>query len=58
MVKVTGRAKHAKRLKAMASPKTAREVGKVLFALSDNIRAEAQYLIAKDSIQGPGLKTW
>lgn len=54
MVKITGRVKHTKRLKSLASPKTAREIGKILFALSDDIRVEAQYLIAKDSIQGEG----
>ncbi|WP_270374978.1 hypothetical protein [Marinicauda sp. Alg238-R41] len=52
MVKITGQKRHSKRLKAMSGQKMIQNVGRAIFAGSDEVRVEAQHLISQGSVQG------
>lgn len=54
MVKISGDRPHSNRLKAMRGQRLIFALTKRVFVAADRVRGEAQFLIAKGSIQGKG----
>lgn len=54
MVRIRGDKRHRQRLTAIRGQRLVLQLSKKVYVAADRVRAEAQYLIAKDSIQGKG----
>lgn len=54
MVSIRGDKRHRQRLTAMRGQRLVLQLSKKVYVAADRVRAEAQYLIAKGSIQGKG----
>lgn len=53
-MKITGAGKHRRRLTRMRGRELVLELSKQVYIAADRVRGEAQFLIAKGSIQGKG----
>jgi HK97 gp10 family phage protein len=53
-MKITGAGKHRRRLSRMRGRELVLELSKQVYIAADRVRGEAQFLIAKGSIQGKG----
>lgn len=54
MVKITGDDRHLRRVRRLRGRELVSALGKDVFVAADRVRGEAQFLIAKGSIQGKG----
>lgn len=54
MVKITGDSRHLRRVRRLRGRELVSALGKDVFVAADRVRGEAQFLIAKGSIQGKG----
>lgn len=53
-MKITGDRRHRQRIQRLKGQALVAELGKRVFVAADQVRGEAQYLIAKGSVQGKG----